>query len=385
MFNLFTVDFTLFRTINDKYWNIPISPDMKIVIEQKLNPTAKRLSNAVFEFYQSLKEEMVEDLKYFKSLENEVDHMNAILCVYTTLDQYSDMPCDYLEALEKSQLQDKNIAIHELKQLIAKLKGKSMDTKFENLSVPRQMNAFKFQKPSFLGRPTPFSNSLEKKDFSKSRVIPTTSVSRPQLKSTQLEDRVMRNNSQVKTKEVEDQCKIFKFSNKTYVTACNDSLNAKTSNVNSVCGICDKCVFNANHDSCVLNYINSMNSRTKKPTVVPISTRTPKQTVNQSVATSHRRTVASESTIQKPRSTFRKLYEHFGNYQFARILGYGDLVQGNITIKRVCYVEGLNHNLFSIGQFCDADLEVAFRKSTCYIRDLKGNDLLTGSRGTYLY
>ncbi|GJW65666.1 retrovirus-related pol polyprotein from transposon TNT 1-94 [Tanacetum coccineum] len=54
----------------------------------------------------------------------------------------------------------------------------------------------------------------------------------------------------------------------------------------------------------------------------------------------------------------------FGNDQFAPILGYGDLVQGNITIKRVYYVEGLNHNLFSVGQFCDADLEVAFRKST---------------------
>ncbi|GKC74762.1 hypothetical protein Tco_1120645 [Tanacetum coccineum] len=75
----------------------------------------------------------------------------------------------------------------------------------------------------------------------------------------------------------------------------------------------------------------------------------------------------------------------FGNDQIAPILGYGDLVQGTITIKRVYYVEGLNHNLFSVGQFCDADLKVAFRKSTCYIRDLKGNDLLTGSRGTYLY
>ncbi|GJY38298.1 retrovirus-related pol polyprotein from transposon TNT 1-94 [Tanacetum coccineum] len=72
----------------------------------------------------------------------------------------------------------------------------------------------------------------------------------------------------------------------------------------------------------------------------------------------------------------------FGNDQIAPILGYGDLVQGTITIKRVYYVEGLNHNLFSVGQFCDADLEVAFRKSTCYIRDLKGNDLLTGSHGT---
>ncbi|GJZ01917.1 retrovirus-related pol polyprotein from transposon TNT 1-94 [Tanacetum coccineum] len=75
----------------------------------------------------------------------------------------------------------------------------------------------------------------------------------------------------------------------------------------------------------------------------------------------------------------------FGNDQFAPILGYGDLVQGNITIKRVYYVEGLNHNLFSVGQFCDADLEVAFRKSTCFVRDLQGNDLLSGNRGSDLY
>nr|GEX11361.1 integrase, catalytic region, zinc finger, CCHC-type, peptidase aspartic, catalytic [Tanacetum cinerariifolium] len=67
----------------------------------------------------------------------------------------------------------------------------------------------------------------------------------------------------------------------------------------------------------------------------------------------------------------------FGNDQFDLILGYGDLVQGNIMIKRVYYVEGLNHNLFSVGQFCDANLEVAFQKSTCFVRDLQGNDLFT--------
>ncbi|GJU67467.1 putative ribonuclease H-like domain-containing protein [Tanacetum coccineum] len=67
----------------------------------------------------------------------------------------------------------------------------------------------------------------------------------------------------------------------------------------------------------------------------------------------------------------------FGNDLFAPILGYGDLVHGNVTIKQVYYVQGLNHNLFSVGQFCDADLEVAFRKSTCFVRDLQGNNLLT--------
>ncbi|GJZ92346.1 retrovirus-related pol polyprotein from transposon TNT 1-94 [Tanacetum coccineum] len=57
---------------------------------------------------------------------------------------------------------------------------------------------------------------------------------------------------------------------------------------------------------------------------------------------------------------------------------------GNLSLL-VYYVEGLNHNLFSVGQFCDADLEVAFWKSTCFVRDLQGNDLLTGNRGTDLY
>nr|GEW96295.1 hypothetical protein [Tanacetum cinerariifolium] len=61
----------------------------------------------------------------------------------------------------------------------------------------------------------------------------------------------------------------------------------------------------------------------------------------------------------------------FGNDQFPPILGYGDLFQGNVTINMVYYVEDLNYNLFSVGQFCDADLEVAFRKSTCFVRDFR--------------
>ncbi|GJT14429.1 retrovirus-related pol polyprotein from transposon TNT 1-94 [Tanacetum coccineum] len=182
-----------------------------------------------------------------------------------------------------------------------------------------------------------------------------------------------------------------------------------------------ECVLNDNHDLCVLHYINGVNSRTRQLMVVPIRTSKPKNNVNQSVATFSKKTVATDSTVKKSRNITRKLYEQlveivlfivdsgcskhmtgnlklltnfvekflgtvkFGNDQIAPILGYGDLVQGTITIKRVYYVEGLNHNLFSVGQFCDADLEVAFRKSTCYIRDLKGNDLLTGSRGTDLY
>ncbi|GJS44790.1 retrovirus-related pol polyprotein from transposon TNT 1-94 [Tanacetum coccineum] len=153
--------------------------------------------------------------------------------------------------------------------------------------------------------------------------------------------------------------------------------------------------------------------------------------MNKSVATPHKENSQSITIIQKSKSYYKELYENtnqewkwwisktcpsgytwkqkplrikkiwmpkirkddidnssysfFGNVQFAPILDYGDLNQGNVTIKRVYYVEGLNHNLFSVGQFYDADLEVAFRKSTCFVRDLKGNDLLTGNRGSDLY
>ncbi|GJX96057.1 retrovirus-related pol polyprotein from transposon TNT 1-94 [Tanacetum coccineum] len=75
----------------------------------------------------------------------------------------------------------------------------------------------------------------------------------------------------------------------------------------------------------------------------------------------------------------------FGNDNFAAITGYGDYIQVNITICHVCYVEGLGHNLFSVGQFCDGDLEVAFRSKTCYVRNLEGDEFLTGGRESNLY
>nr|GEX89885.1 hypothetical protein [Tanacetum cinerariifolium] len=401
------------------------------------------------------------------------------------------LKCEIDESKNRNKLletsnKDKGIVISELKKLIEKLKGKYVNTKFEKSSVIRQPNAFKSQRPSILGKPTTFLNSLERNDFSKSKsvtqnnvsnefskpvtaqtlppnkksilkntnvlapgmyklhteptqtrtsqlpqdsrktnkrvsfstgLIPTTSVSRPQLKSNPIEDRVLRNNSQGKKQDVEDHHRNVKFSkNKMSVTACNDSLKAKTLNVNFVCATCGKCVWNEKHDMCVIKSVNGVHSRTNMPIAMPVSTRDPKRTVKQSDDKPLKKTVASEYNY-KPKNITRKLYEcvsklieivlfiidsgcskhmtgnlkllinfeekflgkvKFGNDQIAPILGYGDLVQGAVTIKRVYYVEGLNHNLFSIGHICDADLEVAFRKSTCYIRDLKGNDLLTG-------
>ncbi|GJR01257.1 retrovirus-related pol polyprotein from transposon TNT 1-94 [Tanacetum coccineum] len=72
-------------------------------------------------------------------------------------------------------------------------------------------------------------------------------------------------------------------------------------------------------------------------------------------------------------------------YFDSSIMGYGDLQMGNILILRVYYVEGLGHNIFSVGQFCYSDLEVAFRKHTYFVRNLEGVDILSGSRGSNLY
>nr|GEY56600.1 retrovirus-related Pol polyprotein from transposon TNT 1-94 [Tanacetum cinerariifolium] len=75
----------------------------------------------------------------------------------------------------------------------------------------------------------------------------------------------------------------------------------------------------------------------------------------------------------------------FGNDHVAKIMGYGDYHIRNVTISRVYFVDRLGHNLFSVGQFCDLDLEVTFRYHTCFIRNLEGVDLLSGSQGNNPY
>ncbi|GKE66677.1 retrovirus-related pol polyprotein from transposon TNT 1-94 [Tanacetum coccineum] len=87
------------------------------------------------------------------------------------------------------------------------------------------------------------------------------------------------------------------------------------------------------------------------------------------------------------RNFMKKFIEivRFRNDHFGAIMGYGDYVIGDSVISRVYYVEGLRYNLFSVGKFCDSDIEVAFRKHMCYVRNKNGVDLLKGSRGSNLY
>nr|GEW00551.1 retrovirus-related Pol polyprotein from transposon TNT 1-94 [Tanacetum cinerariifolium] len=84
--------------------------------------------------------------------------------------------------------------------------------------------------------------------------------------------------------------------------------------------------------------------------------------------------------VKKFIGTVRFRIDHFG-----AITGYEDYVIGDNVISRVYYMEGLRHNLFSVRQFCDSDLEVAFRKHSCYVRDMDGVELIKGSRGSNLY
>nr|GEY19633.1 hypothetical protein [Tanacetum cinerariifolium] len=220
------------------------------------------------------------------------------------------------------------------------------------------------------------------------------------------------------------------------------------SNVNSdlKCASCNGCLFSDNHDACVVSYIKSMNASSKsksvkksvkrkvwqptgkmfktvghiwKPTgrtftlvgnvcpLTKISTTTivpPKEpspivhttdkpvvtlvysrkakAANKKVSSLHMTGGRSQlvNFVQKFLGTVK-----FENDHVAKIMGYGDYQIGNVTISRMYYVEGLGHNLFSVGQFCDSYLEVAFRQHTCFIRNLDGVDLLTGSRGNNLY
>nr|GFD09469.1 hypothetical protein [Tanacetum cinerariifolium] len=151
----------------------------------------------------------------------------------------------------------------ELKKPIEKLKGKYVDTKFEKSSVIRQPNAS--QRPSVLGKPTTFSNSFIRKDFSKSTSVTKKNVSNDFSKPVTAQTLPTKKKSCLKNTNV----------------LAPGILNAKIVNVKSVSAMCAKCVMIDKHDLCVL-----------KSVAKPIT-----------------KTVASESN-KKPKNNVRKLYEH---------------------------------------------------------------------------
>nr|GEW56421.1 putative ribonuclease H-like domain-containing protein [Tanacetum cinerariifolium] len=312
----------------------------------------------------------------------------------------------------KPQLQDKGIAISELKKLIEKLKGNSVDTKFGKSSVVRQPNAFKIQRQSILGKPTVFSDSLEKNDFSKSKSVTKINVSNNFSKPVTTQILPPNKKSILKNTNVLA-LGMYKLHTKPTQTRTsqltNDSrksnkLRTQTTVTQSVAKPLRKIV-NSESNQKPRNTMKKLYERVSKtcswwylkftPSEYNWKPKPEKENVNLNVSmplgtvsrnanilehmTFRRSTVSNTPLYSNSFAAHRDypIHHRLWNDQIAPILGYGDLVQGAVTIKRVYYVKGLNPNLFSVGQFCDADLEVAFRKSTCYILDLERNDLLT--------
>ncbi|GKA04419.1 retrovirus-related pol polyprotein from transposon TNT 1-94 [Tanacetum coccineum] len=166
----------------------------------------------------------------------------------------------------------------------------------------------------------------------------------------------------VNKKKVEEQPRTNKYNLRTTNRVDSNSSSKRSiinSNSDSVCRTCNKCLISANHDvsyKIILWYLDSGCSK-------------------------------HDGDRSRLRNFVKKFIEtvRFGNDHFGAIMGYGDYVIGDSVISRVYYVEGLGHNLLSIRQFCNSDLEVAFMKHSCYVRDTDGVKFIKGSRGSNLY
>ncbi|GJS86313.1 retrovirus-related pol polyprotein from transposon TNT 1-94 [Tanacetum coccineum] len=259
--------------------------------------------------------------------------------------------------------------------------------------------------------------------FSSTGVDITTKTRRPQPMSNTKNDRVpyASKSSRIKNKEVEVEehpKNLLLSKNKKHVSSeCNNvKLAIWNDKSEIVYAMCKQCLIIANHDMCVLNYVNGMNSRGKKQkanvsNLANQMKHMPQVKKPKKVGFTKR---LASPTPSKPsmclrwsptgrifdlcgkliRSSDSECYPNifmflgtvcFGNDHVVVILGFSDLQWGNILITRVYFIEHLGHNLFSVGQFYDSDLEVAFRINACFVRNLEGVNLLKVNRTTNLY
>ncbi|GJT13589.1 retrovirus-related pol polyprotein from transposon TNT 1-94 [Tanacetum coccineum] len=255
-------------------------------------------------------------------------------------------------------------------------------------------------------------------------VVSSSSVSRPESKNTNLKKIVLLNTKSKSTsKDVkETQSSVTLVSNKCDTLNSNlfesnthvlkvKTVNAMNDGSNHVCVLCGTYVFMISHDKCVARYALSSNSRVKRALFTShVAAKSSKLGATLVISKSRFSFATPPKATNKVIQIFlwnvdsgcskhmtgnlkqlRNYVEKFmgkvclDNDHFAAITGYGDYVQGNLMICHVYYVESLEHNIFSVGQFCDGDLEVAFRSNTCYVQNLEGEDLLTGSRDSNLY
>ncbi|GJV94264.1 retrovirus-related pol polyprotein from transposon TNT 1-94 [Tanacetum coccineum] len=214
---------------------------------------------------------------------------------------------------------------------------------------------------------TSSSNLVSNKPMlSSTRVKPSTSASGSQPSGNTKKDKIQRIPSSTQKNKVEAHPRIVKSSlkNKNSVVEPKGTANVQHSkpNVNSepLCVKCNGCMLFDNHDLCVLDFINDVNARTKSKSVKKSSKR---QVVQISLwyldSGCSKNMTGDRSQLTNFVNKFWGTVK-FGNDHVAKILGYGDYQIGNVMISRVYYVEGLGHNLFSVGKFCDSNLEVVF-------------------------
>ncbi|GJR61116.1 retrovirus-related pol polyprotein from transposon TNT 1-94 [Tanacetum coccineum] len=208
------------------------------------------------------------------------------------------------------------------------------------------------------------------------RVKGATATSRSKPRHNTKKDRIFPAKSD--KQKVEDHPRINKSSVKRK-NRVDSSISYKrtiiNSNFNSVCKTCNKCLMSFNHDECVLQSLKFV----RKP---PVNKVLRVKQVVQIILWYFDSGCSKHMTGNRSRlRNFMKKFigtVRFRNDHFGAIMGYGDYVIGDSVISRVYYVEGLGHNLFSVGQFCDSDLEVAFRKHSCYVQDVNGVELIKG-------
>ncbi|GKB25297.1 hypothetical protein Tco_0864698, partial [Tanacetum coccineum] len=276
-------------------------------------------------------------------------------------------------------------------------------------------------------------SGCDPKEQGQKRVKPSTSASRSQPSGNIKKDKIWQTTSSTQKNKVEAHPRKVKSSlkNKDCVVESKGTAHVQHSRLNAnyelKCVKCNGCMLSANHDLCVLDFINNVNARNKSKSVkekrneCPLTRITTTTEVPLRIPTSldneTSKPVVTLVYSRKPRKSKTNVVQivlyyldfgcskhmtedrsqltnfvnkflgigKFGNDHVAKILGYGDYQIGNVMISRVYYVEGLGHNLFSMGQFCDSNLDVVFRQHTCFIRNLEGVDLLNGSRGNNLY
>ncbi|GJX81285.1 hypothetical protein Tco_0329434 [Tanacetum coccineum] len=231
-------------------------------------------------------------------------------------------------------MQDKNIAISELKKLIENCKGKSVETQFDKPFVVRQPNAQRIPKPSVLGKPTPFSNSPEMRSFQTKQSVNKTNVSDGLFKQVtqqnlpQIRKQAVRNTNVIAPGPSRNNPKHVSFQSPKEFVGSNDmvhnyylekakksaqlqkdkDVNGKPSMIDPArlpntangckpkprnwqasmssrvsnkdvhlgehrkqkpflkfndlqCPTCKKCLYSANHDECVLEYLSRLNPR----------------------------------------------------------------------------------------------------------------------------